>query len=276
MPYCCDQGIPRPDELAAIQALRTLLLGKVPPTAPTPPQANAPLTIIDKEPVVIWNPDEVQQPTRDGGANSPTSAPAQVNTPASIDDDSDDKSLPPTSLRRLPRSHTSTPSTTTARTRLHVCTYMINCVIANHVLIKAQQPSPPTDMPTLRQGYAFAAHLLQHNELHSAANASEHFIGAVINNDTGDVLEFQNLIKSEKYKKTWERSFANKLGRLFQGIRDILARTGVSSFEKRKSQNSSAPPMVTLSAMCVCVCVSCPPVTVVVSNYAIPIARSFH
>ena len=45
-----------PDELAAIQALRTLLLGEVPPTAPctypSPPQANALRPIIDEEPVV--------------------------------------------------------------------------------------------------------------------------------------------------------------------------------------------------------------------------------
>jgi hypothetical protein len=67
---------------------------------------------------------------------------------------------------------------------------MINCVIANHVLTEAQLP-PPTTTPTTRwQGYAFAAHLLQHNELHSAANASEHFIRAVIDVDTGDVLEY--------------------------------------------------------------------------------------
>ena len=106
------------------------------------------------------------------------------------DDDSDDKSLPPTPLRRLPRSH-GTPSTTTTHTRLHVSTaHMINCVIANHVLSDAQMPPPTTHAPTHRQGYVFTAHLLQHNELHPAANASEHVIGAVIDDDTGDVLEY--------------------------------------------------------------------------------------
>ena len=154
-----------PEELATIQTLRTLLLGEVPPTAPTPPQVHAPRPIINKEPVIIWSPDEVQQPARNGGANSPMSALARVSnsptsalarvytpatsaldrgyTPAIIEDDSDDKSLPPTPLRRSPRSH-ATPSTTTARICLHTRTaHMINCVIANHILTEAQLPPQP-------------------------------------------------------------------------------------------------------------------------------------
>ena len=72
------------EELATIQTLQTLLLGKVPPTAPTPPQVHAPRPIINQEPVIIWSPDEVQQPTRNGGANSPMSALARVsNSPTS-------------------------------------------------------------------------------------------------------------------------------------------------------------------------------------------------
>jgi len=34
-------------------------------------------------------------------------------------------------------------------------------------------------------------------------------------------LEYRHLIKSEKYSRIWERSFANELGRLFQRIRNI-------------------------------------------------------
>jgi hypothetical protein len=98
---------------------------------------------------------------------------------------------------------------------------MINCVIAAHVLTEAQLPPPTTNAPSRRRGYAFAVHLLQHNELPSAVNASDHFIGAVIDDDTGAVLEYRHLIKLEKYSRIWERSFANELGRLFQGIRDI-------------------------------------------------------
>ena len=46
----------------------------------------------------------------------------------------------------------------------------------------------------------------------SAVNASEHFIGAVIDDDMGNVLEYRHLIKSDKHKRIWEQSFTNKLG----------------------------------------------------------------
>ncbi len=49
-----------PNKLAAIQALRTLLLGEVPPPEPTPVPVTALRPTIDKEPVVIWSPDDTQ------------------------------------------------------------------------------------------------------------------------------------------------------------------------------------------------------------------------
>jgi len=210
------------DEFAAIQALRTLILGEVPPPEPTPAPVTAPHPTIDKEPVVIWCSDDSQQPARDTSTNSPASAPPSGrDMPSIIKDDSDDKSVPPTLLCRSPRAHAA-PLTTTARTHLHARTaHMINCVFADHALTDAQLPPPITNAPARRHGYALTAHLLEHNELHSAANASEHFIGAVINDDTGEVLEYWHLIKSEKYKGIWVRSVANELGRLFQGIRGI-------------------------------------------------------
>ncbi len=139
-----------------------------------------------------------------------------------------------TSNGHSPRTHVA-PLTTTARARLHERTaHMINSVIAEHVLTEAQLPPPTTNAPSHRQGFAFAVHLLQHNELPSSVNASEHFIGAVIDDDTGAVLEYRHLIKSEKYSRIWERSNANELGRLFQGIRDIPGTD--TCFFIRKSQ----------------------------------------
>jgi len=111
---------------------------------------------------------------------------------------------------------------------------MINCVIAEHVLTNAQLPPPTMNAPARRQGYALAAHLLHHNEQHSAETTSEHFIGAVLDDDTGAVLEYRHLIKSDKYRRIWVYSFANELGRLFQGIRDIPGTD--TCFFIRKSQ----------------------------------------
>jgi len=105
-----------PNELATIQALRTLLLGEVPPPEPTPAPVTAPRPTIDEEPVVIWSPDDGQQPAHDTGTNSPASAPpSRRDLPAIIEDDSDDESIPPTLLRRSPWVHAA-PSTTTACT----------------------------------------------------------------------------------------------------------------------------------------------------------------
>jgi hypothetical protein len=111
---------------------------------------------------------------------------------------------------------------------------MINCVIAEHIITDAQLPPSNTKAPVHHQGYALAAHLLQQNEQHSTENTPTHFIGAVLDDDTGAVLEYRHLIKSDKHKRIWVHSFANELGRLFQGIRDIPGTN--TCFFIRKSQ----------------------------------------
>ena len=49
----------------------------------------------------------------------------------------------------------------------------------------------------------------------------ENFAGVVINEDTGEAMEYRHLIKHPKYKDVWETSLANEFGRLAQGIRKI-------------------------------------------------------
>ena len=49
----------------------------------------------------------------------------------------------------------------------------------------------------------------------------EGFYGAIINDETGKSLEFCHLIKIDKYRNIWMKSFANELGCLAQGIRDV-------------------------------------------------------
>ena len=70
-----------------------------------------------------------------------------------------------------------------------------------------------------------AQHRATHVHLINSATTCTHtpinFIGAVVDDVAGDVLEYRHLIKSETHKTIWQRSFANKLGRLFQGIRGI-------------------------------------------------------
>ena len=124
-------------KLPAIQALHTLLLGEVPPTEPTTLQVSAPLPFHDKEPVFLWSPDQVHQLTQNNGINSPKSGPARTTTPTIIEEDSDNKSLPPTLLQRSPRMHaTSSPTTTCAHLNVRTA-HMINCVIAEYILGEA-------------------------------------------------------------------------------------------------------------------------------------------
>ena len=45
--------------------------------------------------------------------------------------------------------------------------------------------------------------------------------GVVIDDVMGKSLEYQDLMKIDKYRDTWSTSLANEIGRLAQGIRDI-------------------------------------------------------
>ena len=49
----------------------------------------------------------------------------------------------------------------------------------------------------------------------------ENFSGAGIDKDTGEALEYQDLMKKDKYRDIWSNSLANELWRLAQGIRDV-------------------------------------------------------
>ena len=49
----------------------------------------------------------------------------------------------------------------------------------------------------------------------------ESFAGVVINDVTGEMLEYRHFVKHPKYKDVWETSLANKFGHLAQGICNI-------------------------------------------------------
>ena len=52
-------------------------------------------------------------------------------------------------------------------------------------------------------------------------NYPEDFANSILDKETGKSLKFCHLMKLEKYRTIWTKSFANELGRLAQGIRDI-------------------------------------------------------
>ena len=61
----------------------------------------------------------------------------------------------------------------------------------------------------------------------------ELFVNAIVDKETGNSMEYRDLIKSAKHKVVWERALANKLGRLAQGIRDVEG-TNTIEFIRRK------------------------------------------
>ncbi|RPI66945.1 MAG: hypothetical protein EHM43_10390, partial [Ignavibacteriae bacterium] len=89
------------------------------------------------------------------------------------------------------------------------------------VIEEDKPPSPPVSRQprTRAQHRATPVHLI--NSATTCPLSPINFIGAVVDDATGDVLEYRHLIKSATHKTIWQRSFANELGRLFQGIRDI-------------------------------------------------------
>lgn len=55
----------------------------------------------------------------------------------------------------------------------------------------------------------------------------------VFDENTGHLLEYRHFIKDKHYKVKWEKSFANELGRIAQGIRNIQ-RTNTNFFVDKK------------------------------------------
>ncbi len=92
-------------------------------------------------------------------------------------------------------------------------THMINSAVSNALMprpVMATANTPPAI------NYAFAVHQLVLSKL-----ATNHFIGAIINKETGAILEYWHLVKNPATKSVWETSFANKIECLFQGIQDL-------------------------------------------------------
>ena len=89
--------------------------------------------------------------------------------------------------------------------------------------LDASMSSGTDDLP-LPQRYNLrsqARHIIQSNIDDGQGIPDDHFAFAVIDEETGKPLEYKDLMKLDQYKRIWSTSFANELGRLTQGIRDI-------------------------------------------------------
>jgi hypothetical protein len=82
-------------------------------------------------------------------------------------------------------------------------------------------PALCTHPPSLHCRYAFAAECILLETISPPSHSTVHFIGAIINNNTGDVLKYCHLMKMDKHKNVCAHGFADEFGQLFQGIRNI-------------------------------------------------------
>ena len=208
-----------PDELAAIEQLRALISNNSTPVAPTaPPTVQVPIEpppapTVDEQAIPTTEPQEhpvsIQpSPAPIFEAQTPSEAsPFETNAgapmPAFItQDDEEDRPVQPRyNLRRRAN-------------------------IINSQIDPAIIPGIDIDKPTPKysRGLSAANHALQVYQLAQTMQANfptENFACAILDDETGQSLEFRHLIKLDKYRDVWMKSFANELGRLAQGIRDI-------------------------------------------------------
>jgi hypothetical protein len=183
-----------PNKLEAIQSLCILLFGKVaplpPPTTSIFPTPSPPTPVVNEdEPIIIWNPQLVQPalPTHNlntGDLNS------NCDTPANVEDKGDNNS-PILSQCTCPTHHylifpLQNHPLVSNHLRLRSA-HMINCVIVEELM---PTPALCTCPPSLYCGYAFAAECILLEAISLPSHSTVHFIGAIINNNTGNVLKY--------------------------------------------------------------------------------------
>jgi hypothetical protein len=174
-----------PNKMEAIQSLHTLLLGKVAPLTPPAqsilptPQESTPLVDIDK-PIIIWNP-QVLQPSPPPLKHNTNNIIPNHNTPAIIEDDSDDDTPIPNHSTRPPCHHLICPlqNHPLMRNQLQLCTaHMMNHVITDKLM---PTPSLCTHPPLIHCRYAIMAESILLETISPPSHSTIHFIGAIIN-----------------------------------------------------------------------------------------------
>ena len=114
-------------------------------------------------------------------------------------------------------STTITPNITCLQSCVAIINYGINTSIIPRIKVKIPQHK-------YAQGYGAANHALQLWQLQATIHANllnEGFAGAIIDDETSKYIEFRHLIKMDKYRDIWIKSFANELCCLAQGIHDV-------------------------------------------------------
>jgi hypothetical protein len=168
-------------------------------------------------PVIMWDPTNgtTTNPQQEMCKSTPLASRDAPSNPTWIKDNHNNVEHlpPPSSIHQRTRNQFLCPSNAgpTTRSQLQAQTaHMINCVIAAELMPSTINPA--STLPAAI-GYAFTAH-----QLAIENQVAHHFIGAVIDDKTGNMLKYRHLVKNENTRALWVTSFANKIGWLFQGI----------------------------------------------------------
>jgi hypothetical protein len=90
-----------------------------------------------------------------------------------------------------------------------------------HSRVEAQYAKTTTTYSAPTQytgGWGRAMLMIEHNTYNNNTDAQCYkYANAVINEDTGNVLDLKKLLKDPKYSETWSKAASNEYGRLFQG-----------------------------------------------------------
>eukprot|EP00804_Cyclotella_cryptica_P023928 CCRYP_010044-RA/>CCRYP_010044-RA protein AED:0.06 eAED:0.07 QI:0/0/0/1/1/1/3/0/1072 len=134
----------------------------------------------------------------------------------SDDEDSDDETAPPPRVptrRPVPSPPCQQPATTPpalntrSRTRSITHETMLHFLASHHIGITAARAAQRRYSPDM---------------LH-----------AVLNDETGELMEYRHLIANPKYRDTWQNAYGKELGRLAQGLPGIVKGTDTIAFIQR-------------------------------------------
>eukprot|EP00804_Cyclotella_cryptica_P020437 CCRYP_014425-RA/>CCRYP_014425-RA protein AED:0.04 eAED:0.02 QI:0/0/0/1/1/1/2/0/1218 len=147
----------------------------------------------------------------------PTTSPRpSTSNVVSDDEDSDDETAPPPRVptrRPIPSASTQRPSTTPpalntrSRTRSITHDTMLHFLATRHSGITATRATQRRYPPEMLQ--------------------------AVLNDETGELMEYRHLISNPKYRDTWKNAYGKELGRLAQGLPSIVKGTDTIVFIQR-------------------------------------------
>ena len=202
------RGDEPPDKLQAIEHLRTLINGN---SITTPEQA--------KNSGVAETPPPNQEPI-------PEPAPEPVPIAAPVNDCEvipifATTCTPDTNDDQQPAQDEDDDEIMQPRYNLRSRTNRVNATIDPSLI-----PDINIKIPERKYAHGLTAanHALQLWQLNASLKENfpnEKFDGAILDDETGKSLEFRHLIKLDKYRAIWIKSFTNKLGCLAQGIRNI-------------------------------------------------------